>query len=130
MTLAVSDLFRVPHDEASRRAGALTPVGEPVLLLKFNGQEMGTTRLDVRDDESAFIRLVAVPKTEQGKGHGRILAEMVTNFARQKGVKKFLVNADPNAIGYYEKLGYAREDWDPSELVGISANSVQMSTFS
>ena len=88
---------------------------------------MGTTRLDMRPDGTAVIRLVAISKIGQGAGHGRVLVNMVEDFARQKGVKKFLVNADPNAAGYYEKLGFAREDWDPSELVGISSNSIQMS---
>ena len=97
------------------------------LLLKIHGQGMGTTRLDMRPDGTAVIRLVAISKIGQGAGHGRVLVNMVEDFARQKGVKKFLVNADPNAAGYYEKLGFAREDWDPSELVGISSNSIQMS---
>lgn len=97
------------------------------LLLKFHGRDVGTTRLDVRQDGTAIIRLVAVPKTEQGKGHGRELARQVEAVARQNGTKKMLVNAAPEAVGYYEKLGYVRDDWDPSELQGISADSVQMS---
>ncbi|MDO8518444.1 MAG: GNAT family N-acetyltransferase [bacterium] len=97
------------------------------LLLKLGGQGVGTTRLDVRPDGIAIIRLVAITKDQQGAGHGRVLADMVENLAREKGVKKLLVNANPNAVGYYEKLGYVREDWDPSELVGISVNSIQMS---
>ncbi len=101
--------------------------GNYPLLLKIRGNGIGTTRLDVRPDGTAVIRLVAITKIGQGAGHGRVLANMVEDFARQKGVKKFLVNADPNAVGYYEKLGFEREDWDPSELVGISANSIQIS---
>lgn len=97
------------------------------LLLTLNGHGIATTRLDLRDDGTAVIRLVAVSKANQGKGHGRVLAKLVDDFARLKGVKKLLVNADPSALGYYEKLSYVREDWDPSELVGISSSSIQMS---
>ena len=91
--------------------------GNYPLLLKIRGNGIGTTRLDVRPDGTAVIRLVAITKIGQVR-HGRVLANTVEDFARQKGVKKFLVNADPNAVGYYEKLGFV-QDWDPSELVGI-----------
>ncbi|MDP3646189.1 MAG: GNAT family N-acetyltransferase [bacterium] len=97
------------------------------LLLKHLDRGIGTTRLDVRDDGTAIIRLVAVTKAEQGKGHGFELAKQVEEFARTKGTHKLLVNAAPEALGYYEKLDYVRDNWDPNELTGISANSIQMS---
>ncbi len=96
-------------------------------LLKYRGHGIGTARLDVRPDGTAVIRLVAVTKSEQGKGHGRVLSEEVEAFAKSMGIKKMFVNAAPEAVGYYEKLGYTRDAWDPSELVGISSNSIQMS---
>lgn len=108
------------------RPGERMP-GNYSLLLKYRGEGMGTTRLEVRGGGIAIVRLVAVPKADQGRGHGRVLAEMVEKFALEKGVQKFLLNADPNAVGYYEKLGYIRENWDPSELVGIASNCIQMS---
>jgi N-acetylglutamate synthase-like GNAT family acetyltransferase len=97
------------------------------LLLKYSGRAIGTTRLDLRSDGTAVIRLVAIFKNGQGKGHGRELARQVEMVARHHGVTKMLVNAAPEAVGYYQKLGYVREDWDPSELQGISSTSIQMS---
>ncbi|HEY4487526.1 MAG TPA: GNAT family N-acetyltransferase [Candidatus Paceibacterota bacterium] len=97
------------------------------LLFKYQGRAIGTTRLDVREDGTAIVRLVAIIKNEQRKGHGSELAKCVEEIARAKGVQKLLVNAVPDAVGYYEKLGYVRDDWDPNELTGISANSIQMS---
>ncbi len=44
------------------------------LLLKWNGRGIGTTRLDLRDHGLAVVRLVAITKAEQRKGHGRVLA--------------------------------------------------------
>ncbi|HUO56108.1 MAG TPA: GNAT family N-acetyltransferase [Candidatus Paceibacterota bacterium] len=108
------------------RIGEKIPNNFP-LLLKFQNRGIGTARLDVRDDGTAVIRLVAVTKGEQGKGHGLHLAKWVEDFARTKDVHKILANAAPEALGYYEKLGYTRDEWDSSELTGISANSIQMS---
>lgn len=97
------------------------------LLLKWKGDAIGTTRLDMGPDGTSVIRLVAVSKAEQGKGHGKVLAECVEKFAQQRGVTKFFVNAAPEALGYYKKLGYTEDIWNPAELTGISADSIQMS---
>ena len=97
------------------------------LLLKLNGRGIGTTRLDVREDGTAVVRLVAITKNEQGKGHGRVLQERVEQLAREKGAKRLLTNAAPEAIGFYEKLGFVRDSWDPSELTGIAETCIQMS---
>jgi N-acetylglutamate synthase-like GNAT family acetyltransferase len=97
------------------------------LLLKFNGRAIGTTRLDVRQYGTAIIRLVAVIKLEQRRGHGRELARLVENFARHAGVKKLLVNAVPDAIGYYAKIGYVREVWDGNDRSSLAAGAIQMS---
>jgi N-acetylglutamate synthase-like GNAT family acetyltransferase len=99
------------------------------LLLKWNGSGVATTRFDILRAGVAAIRLVAVTRTQQGRGHGRVLAELTEAFARGKGVSKLVVNAAPDAVGYYERLGFGPEDWDPAELVGISADSVQMAKY-
>ena len=95
------------------------------LLLKYNGIAIATVRLDVQEDR-AVVRLVAVTRSEQSKGHGRVLGENVEDFVRRKGIKKLVVNAAPDAVGYYERLGFSREIWDGAELKGMFANVVQM----
>ena len=97
------------------------------LLLKQNGVGVATTRLDLRDATTAIIRLVAVTKSLQGQGVGRELAQQTLALARKRGVKRLFVNAAPTAVGYYERSGFKPDAWDPTELVGISSNSVQMS---
>lgn len=109
-------------NRAEERSEANVP-----LLLKCDGEPVGTTRLDVRPDDSAVLRLVAVARESQGRGHGRELARQVERLARDRGIGKLLVNAAPDAVGFYERLGFVRDDWDPSELIGISAHSIQMS---
>lgn len=99
------------------------------LLLKLDGVGIATTRFDLLGDGVAVIRLVAVTKGEQRKGHGRILAELTEAFAAGKGVSKLVVNAAPDAVGYYDRMGFVLESWNPAELVGIAADNVQMAKY-
>jgi GNAT superfamily N-acetyltransferase len=108
-------------DRADERAPDHFP-----LLLKWNGCGIATTRLDVRESGQAIVRLVAVVRSEQRKGHGRALAARTEAFARDCGVNKLLVNAAADAVGFYERIGFVREPWNAAELVGWNADSVQM----
>jgi GNAT superfamily N-acetyltransferase len=96
------------------------------LLLKWNGRGIATTRLDVRAPGLAIVRLVAVVKAEQRKGHGRVLAVRTEAFARDRGVVKLLMNAAADAVGFYQRIGFVPETWDTAELIGWNADSVQM----
>ena len=97
------------------------------LLFKAGDVGIGTARLDTRSSDMGVVRLVSITRSEQSKGYGRILMETLEEFAREKGFSKLVLNSAQEAVGFYERLGYVRESWDPSELTGISANSVQMS---
>ena len=95
-------------------------------LLRFDGRPVGTTRLDIRGDGTAIVRLVAITAAEQGRGHGRALSRMVQDRAVAFGADTLLVNAAPTAVGYYAKTGWQEHVWDASELVGIASDCVQM----
>ena len=96
------------------------------LLLKWQGRGIGTTRFDLLGDNVAAVRLVAILREEQGRGHGRVLSQRTEDFARDRKVTKLVVNAAPLAVGFYERMGFARESWDPAELTGIAEDCVQM----
>lgn len=99
------------------------------LLLKLNGVGIATTRFDLLGNGVAAIRLVAVTRAEQGKGHGRILSQLTEGFAREKRVSKLVVNAAPGAVQYYRRMSFVPESWNPSELIGIAADNVQMAKY-
>jgi N-acetylglutamate synthase-like GNAT family acetyltransferase len=85
------------------------------LVLKFQNQHIGTARLDLFEKGGAAIRLVAIARREQRKGHGRVMEQLFEEFARSQGVSKIFVNAHSSAVGYYERLGFVHEDWpEPS----------------
>lgn len=97
------------------------------LLLKFNGRPIGTTRLDDLGNGRGAVRLVAIAADVQRRGHGRVLSALVEDYARAMGLTTLFVNAVPEAVGYYEKMGWVAYLWDEAELTGIAENCKQMS---
>src|ERR1700730_10083946 len=69
----------------------------------------------------------STPLVRQRRGHGRALSTLVEQYARRLGLRTLLVNADPAAVGYYEKMGWKACIWDEAELTGIAAHCKQMS---
>ncbi len=98
------------------------------LLLKLDGKPIGTARLDLLDGEMAASRLMAIDGSHQRQGHGRALARKFEEIALTVGVAKLVVNANPKAVGFYERLDFVHEDWpDPSPASArMAKNSVQM----
>jgi GNAT superfamily N-acetyltransferase len=101
------------------------PRNQP-LLLRCDGRPVGTVRLDDFRDGTGCVRLVAITAEEQGKGHGRMLQEMVEALARDRGIRVLYINAAPTAVGFYQKTGWSRHLWNAAELVGFAADCVQM----
>lgn len=130
---AYHDIRRQELFEARGRHGIYNPnypdeytADKHHYMLKLDGTPLGTTRLDVRGDGTAVFRLVAIAAPEQGKGHGRVLSQLVQERAQAFGARTLLVNAARTAIGYYEKTGWHRHEWDVSELVDLASDCVQM----
>lgn len=113
------DIYREDHPDETH------PNNTP-MLMKADGVGVATVRLDGLPSGDMVIRLVAVTTPMQGQGLGRVLLEHVVEVARRQNVYRLLVNAAPDAVGYYHKMGFAEEVWGAHELVGISAESVQM----
>ena len=101
------------------------PANHP-LLLRFHGRAIGTTRLDDFGNGTGAVRLVAIVGDLQRRGHGRKLGELVEDYARSLGMTTLFVNAAPEAVGYYEKLGWHRFIWDETEALGIASDATQM----
>lgn len=52
-----------------------------------------------------------------GNGHGRRLFEHATAIARALGAAALELDADPNAVGFYERMGMERVGETPSTLI-------------
>lgn len=106
-----------PHD--------LNPANQCFVLF-HEQQPIGVVRLDPRGDDAMVVRLVAIVPQLQGQGHGRVLGRLVEEEARRRGARRLMLNARDSAVGFYERTGWSREDWDVSELTGIAGHCVQM----
>ena len=72
------------------------------------------------------VRLVAIRSEAAEKGHGRIMSDLIDAEALRLGLTELRVNAAADAVGYYDKTGWKRGSWDPTELTGLAENCVQM----
>lgn len=89
-----------PHDSL--------PSHHPLVLWR-DGESLGVIRVDI-DDGSATFRRVAVREDVQRQGHGRQLITAAESFARLHGCTRVESHVDPEAIGFYQRCGYAIPD--------------------
>ncbi|HDR7515290.1 GNAT family N-acetyltransferase [Bacillus mobilis] len=52
----------------------------------------------------------------KGKGYGKIMWKFVIEQAKELGIKSFMIDSDPNAKGYYLKMG--------AKLIGETPSTV------
>ena len=120
-----AELFDGTTDAYDEHHPAEFHEGNVPLLLLLDGHGIATMRLDFRLPH-AIVRLVAVASSHKGRGYGRALAEYVEMRARMKHVKRLDLNAKCSVLGFYQRLGYFFNDWDPNDE-GLSEGYVQMS---
>lgn len=88
-----------------------TKEGHYPLVLVEDERVIGTVRIDKYADSSVIFRLMAVEPDFQRKGYGRSLIQLAEKFSLALGRKTVLLNADPDAVTFYEKCGFKRSEW-------------------
>lgn len=83
------------------------PGNHPLVLL-YQGDVIGVMRLDV-SAAAAWLRRVAIREDLQRVGHGTVLLRLAEKFARTQACIEMRTNAALEAVGFYERCGYARE---------------------
>ncbi|HET6329153.1 MAG TPA: GNAT family N-acetyltransferase [Holophagaceae bacterium] len=73
------------------------------------GHILGCLLLSPHTDGEVQMRQVAVKPAMQGTGLGRALVEEAERKARELGFTRMMLHARDVAIGFYARLGYARE---------------------
>jgi GNAT superfamily N-acetyltransferase len=92
----------------------------PVWVAQLDDRLVGTVAA-VLEDDSLYIRSMAVLPNDRGKGVGRLLLEHVERFAATKGARRMLLCTTPfllQAIRLYEQYGFQRISDGPLELFG------------
>ena len=69
-------------------------------------------------DENAWIENLFVSPEAMGKGLGRRLFLHALDRSRQRGFENLRLEADPNAAGFYEKMGMKKIGERLSEVEG------------
>ena len=99
--------------------------GNTPFLFFDDGKPVGVARLDARG-EVGIVRLVAIVAAKQRAGLGRAMDLALVAEARRRGIGLLRVNAAADAVGFYEKTGWHRANWNPAELTGLARDAVQM----
>ena len=95
--------------------------GHHPLVMAHNGVIIGVIRVDVKGCV-AWFRRVAIREDIQRSGHGRVLLRLAETFAQEEGCNEARSNVALDAVGFYERCGYAR---DPSTLAEIGSVSMR-----
>ncbi|HEY8186154.1 MAG TPA: GNAT family N-acetyltransferase [Pyrinomonadaceae bacterium] len=82
--------------------------GHHPLVLVHTDATIGVIRVDV-EDRVAWFRRVAIREDQQGRGHGRCLLRLAEAFARRQGCHEVRSNVAADAVGFYERCGYAHD---------------------
>ena len=67
--------------------------------------------------DPAEVEDMWVEPEAMGNGHGRRLFEHALAIARSLGATALELDADPNAVGFYERMGMVRIGETPSTLI-------------
>jgi N-acetylglutamate synthase-like GNAT family acetyltransferase len=84
---------------------------DDVLMGAFEDERLlGCCLLTKMDAKTVRLRQMAVPNNLQGKGIGRALMIFAENIARDMGYQTLMMHARITATGFYEKMGYVKND--------------------
>jgi GNAT superfamily N-acetyltransferase len=95
-------------------------LGNHPLVFVYRGEIIGVLRIDVVGTV-AWLRRVAIRADLQRLGHGRVLLRLAEEFAEAEGCDEMRSNAALEAVGFYERCGYTRDDSE-----GAPVNSVRV----
>jgi ribosomal protein S18 acetylase RimI-like enzyme len=68
---------------------------------------IGVARLNIIAKGTGQIRFMAVSNSFQGKGIGKSLIQYLETVAKEREIKKIILQARENAVQFYIKNGYA-----------------------
>jgi GNAT superfamily N-acetyltransferase len=96
-----SEIYNETHPDDSN------PRNHPLVLL-YRDTVIGVIRIDV-SAQVAWFRRIAIREDLQRLGHGRALLRLAEDFAKALGCSEIRSNAAVEAVGFYERCGYARD---------------------
>ncbi|TVX94759.1 GNAT family N-acetyltransferase [Paenibacillus agilis] len=89
------------------------------VLLQQQGEYIATGRIKLLDELTAKMQRIAVRKSYRGQGIGRVLVLGMEQIARVHGVERSVLDAQCQAEGFYQSLGYVTISEEPFYDAGI-----------
>lgn len=74
-------------------------------VVEVDGQVVAGWSRSPCESETTSPGVLFVSPEQMGKGYGRLLGEAVIKEAKLRGLKRLTIEADPNAVSFYEKIG-------------------------
>jgi GNAT superfamily N-acetyltransferase len=100
--------------------------GGQIFFLEEGGEMVGTCSAVWTNQETMELGKLAVTATRRGQGYGRLLANEMIHFARERGCSRVVLFSSSKlsaALGLYEALGFRHL---PHKDVGYSRGDVTM----
>lgn len=93
-----------------------------------DGRLLGCAALGQNTSTEGEVSLFFVDPDVQGRGVGRMLWTTIFRLAHQRGFETLVLDADPNAVGFYTTLGFVEIGSTPSgSIPGRSLPKMQLS---
>jgi len=100
-------VLRAPWGEPPGAAfDELEDEADHAIVRNEEGRIVGVGRLHAVDDASAQVRFMGVDERYRSQGVGRALLVYLEHAAMRRGLRRIVLNARSNVVGFYEKLGY------------------------
>ena len=78
-----------------------------LLMMDDKGKALATGRLQINSGEEGQVRSMAVRNEWQGKGLGKKMLQHIEHIAAERKLQRIVLDARQEAVGFYEKAGYA-----------------------
>ncbi len=88
-----------------------------VWVVEDEGRLLGVLELTQEEDDAVDVRLIFVEPGAVGTGVGRVLWDHAEARARALGAATLTVDADPNALGFYQRMGMRVIGRSPSNAI-------------
>lgn len=109
--------MRACRDELTVSAESLTDSAEYWQLAEVDGRIAGYIGVVPESADTAEIEALFIEPEFIGSGIGRHLLLAATDAAKARGYTVLLIQSDPDAAGFYEKMGAKRIGDRPSDSV-------------
>jgi ribosomal protein S18 acetylase RimI-like enzyme len=84
------------------------------LVKSIDGELCGFVLVKPITDTVAGLESLFIRPDHIGYGHGTELLTIAKRLAKERGYKKLVIESDPNAVGFYEKMGAVKTGEIPS----------------